>query len=95
MIINATFDNAIIKPIQMESKTLAGIILPQKDKEQQRIAQVIGVGSGLMQDGRQVDMQVKPGDIVIYPSFAGEQVKIDGEKHIIMSQQHILAVLEK
>ena len=87
-------DRVVIKKVEAEEKTASGIILPGSAKEQPQVAQVIEVGPGGFVDGNEVKMEVEVGDKVIYSKYAGNEVKIDGEEYLILSQSDILAVIE-
>ena len=88
-------DRVVIKQVEAEETTKSGIVLPNQAKEKPQEAEVIAVGPGGIVDGKEVSMQVKTGDRVIYSKYAGTEVKIDGEDYIIVRQNDILAVVEK
>ncbi|MCJ7854996.1 co-chaperone GroES [Lachnospiraceae bacterium NSJ-143] len=87
-------DKVVIKQMEAEEKTKSGIVLPTQSKEKPQEAEVIAVGPGGMVDGKEVKMQVKAGDRVIYSKYSGTEIKIDGEALIIVRQGDILAVVE-
>ena len=87
-------DRVVIKSIEMEETTKSGIVLPGSAKEKPQMAKVIAVGPGGNVDGKEIVMNVKVGDQVIYSKYAGTEVKIDGEELMIVRQQDILAVVE-
>ncbi len=87
-------DRVLIKRVEAEEKTKSGIILPNKAQEQPQIAEVMAVGSGGVIDGKEIKMEVKVGDRVIFAKYGGTDVKVDGEDYIILKQQDILAVVE-
>ncbi len=87
-------DRVVIKQLEAEETTKSGIVLPGAAKEKPQEAQVIAVGPGGVVDGKEVEMQVKVDDKVIYSKYAGTEVKIDGEELIIVRQNDILAVVE-
>ena len=87
-------DRVVIKQLEAEETTKSGIVLPNQAKEKPQQAEVVAVGPGGMVDGKQVEMQVKVGDKVIYSKYAGTEVKLDGEEYIIVKQSDILAVVE-
>ena len=78
----------------MEETTKSGILLTGTAKEKPQMAEVLAVGPGGMVDGKEVVMNVKPGDKVIYSKYAGTEVKIDGQEIIIVRQSDILATVE-
>ena len=87
-------DRVIIKNMEAEEKTVGGIILTTSAKEKPQMAEVIAVGPGGVIDGKEVIMQVKVGDKVIYSKYAGTEVKMDGVEYIIVRQNDILAIVE-
>lgn len=87
-------DRVVIKQLVAEETTKSGIVLPGASQEKPQQAEVIAVGPGGMVDGKEVAMQVKVGDIVIFSKYSGTEVKIDGEELIIVKQGDILAVCE-
>ncbi|MBR5111422.1 MAG: co-chaperone GroES [Clostridia bacterium] len=94
MNIKPLFDRVVIKNVEAEETTKSGIILTSAAKEKPQMAEVLAVGPGGMVDGKEVAMQVKPGQKVIYSKYAGTEVKLDGEEIIIVRQSDILAVVE-
>ena len=87
-------DKVFIKQMEAEEKTKSGIVLPTQSKEKPQEAEVIAVGPGGMVDGKEVKMQVKVGDKIIYSKYSGTEIKIDGETLIIVRQNEILAIVE-
>ena len=87
-------DRVVIKQLEAEEKTKSGIVLPSQAKEKPQEAEVIAVGPGGVVDGKEIKMEVKVGDRIIYSKYAGTEVKIDGEEYIIVKQNDILAVVE-
>lgn len=87
-------DRVVIKKVEAEEKTASGIVLPGAAKEQPQIAEVIEVGPGGVVDGKEVIMELKVGDNVIFQKYSGTEVKLQGEEFIIVKQSDILAVLE-
>ena len=87
-------DRVVIKMVEAEETTKSGIILTGAAKEKPEVAEIIEVGPGGMVDGKEVVMNVKPGDKVIYSKYAGTEVKIDGQEIIIVRQSDILATVE-
>ena len=84
----------VIKKMEAVEKTEGGLILSGSAKEKPQQAEVIAVGPGGVVDGKEVTMQVKAGQKVIYSKYAGTDVKLDGEEYIIVRQNDILAVVE-
>ena len=87
-------DRVVIKALVAEETTKSGIVLPGQAKEKPQQAEVIAVGPGGMVDGKEVKMQVKEGDKIIYSNYSGTEVKLDDEDLIIVKQSDILAVIE-
>ena len=87
-------DRVVLKQLEAEQTTKSGIVLPGQEKEKPQQAEVIAVGPGGVVDGKEIKMEVKSGDKVIYSKYAGTEVKIDGEELIIVRQSDILAVVE-
>ncbi len=87
-------DRVVIKQLVAEEKTKSGIILPDNAKEKPQEAEVIAVGPGGMVNGKEVKMQVKVGDKVIYSKYAGTEFKMDKEEYIIVRQDDILAIVK-
>ena len=84
----------VLKQVEAEETTKSGLILTTSAQEKPQEAEVIAVGPGGMVDGKEVTMQVKPGDKVIYSKYAGNEVKLEGEEYIIVRQNDILAIVE-
>ncbi|HOV68884.1 MAG TPA: co-chaperone GroES [Clostridia bacterium] len=94
MTIKPLFDRVVIKPITAEETTKSGIVLPGTAKEKPQMAEVIAVGPGGKVDGKDITMQVKVGDKVLYSKYAGNEVKVDNDEVIIIRQNDILAIVE-
>lgn len=87
-------DRVVLKQLEAEETTKSGIILTSSAQEKPQEAEVIAVGPGGMVDGKEVKMQVKEGDKIIYSKYSGTEVKLDDEDLIIVKQSDILAVIE-
>lgn len=87
-------DRVVIKKVEAEETTKSGIVLPGTAKEKPQMAEVIAVGPGGVVDGKEVKMEVKVGDKVIFSKYSGNDVKIDGEELTILRQDDILAIVE-
>ncbi len=87
-------DRVVIKQLEAEETTKSGIVLPSQSKEKPQQAEVVAVGPGGMVDGKEIKMEVKVGDRVIYSKYAGTEVKLDEEEYIIVKQNDILAIVE-
>ncbi len=87
-------DRVILKYQEAEEKTQSGIILPGSAKEKPQEAVVMAVGDGIGCDGKNVQMQVKEGDRVIFSKYAGTEIKVDEVEYTIVSQKDIIAIVE-
>ena len=94
MTIKPLGDRVVIKMIEMEETTRSGIVLPGTAKEKPQVAEIVAVGPGGIVDGKEVVMQVKPGDRVLISKYAGTEVKIDKVDYTILKQGEILAIVE-
>jgi chaperonin GroES len=94
MKLNPLCDRVVLKQLEAEETTKSGIVLPGTAKEKPQQAEVIAVGPGGMVDGKEIKMEVKPGDKVIYSKYAGTEVKLEEEEFIIVKQNDILAIVE-
>ncbi len=89
-------DRVIVKRVEEEEKTKGGIIIPDTAKEKPMEGKVIAAGKGkVLEDGKIHPLDVKAGDRVLFGKYAGTEVKIDGEEHLIMREDDILGVIEK
>jgi chaperonin GroES len=88
-------DRVIVKRVEEEEKTKGGIIIPDTAKEKPIEGKVIAVGKGkVLDNGQQVPLEVKKGDRVLFAKYAGTDIKIDGEEHLIMREDDIIAVVD-
>ena len=89
-------DRVVIEPIEQEEKTASGIILPETAKEKPQEGKIIAVGAGRRdEDGKRVPMDVKEGDRVLFAKYAGTEVKLAGDKKVlILKETDILAIVE-
>jgi len=86
-------DRVLVKRIEAEEKTAGGIVLPDTAKEKPKEGEIVAVGEGkLLDSGERSELQLKVGDRVLFSSYAGTEVKIDGEDYVIMREEDILAV---
>jgi chaperonin GroES len=89
-------DRVIVKRVKEEEKTKGGIIIPDTAKEKPIEGEVIAVGSGkVLDDGSVRKLEVKKGDRVLFGTYSGTEVKIDGDEHLILREEDILGVIEK
>ena len=94
MKITPLFDKVVIAPVESDDKTKSGIVLPTAAQEKQQMATVLAVGPGGVIDGKDVTMQVKEGQKILFSKYAGSEFKLDGKDVIIIRQSDILAVIE-
>ncbi len=87
-------DKVVLKQLEAEETTKSGIVLPGQAKEKPQQAEVIAVGPGGVVDGKEVTMQVKVGDKVIYSKYAGTEVKLGEDEYIVVKQNDIVAIVE-
>ena len=87
-------DRVVLKQIIAEETTKSGIVLPGQAKEKPQQAEVVAVGPGKTEDGKEVKMEVSVGQKVIFSEYAGSKVKLDDEEYIVVKQSDILAVIE-
>jgi chaperonin GroES len=89
-------DRVLIKRVQEEQKTKGGIIIPDTAKEKPIEGEVVAVGNGKVQeDGTVRKLDVKAGDRVLFGKFAGTEIKLDGEEHLILREDDIMGVVGK
>jgi chaperonin GroES len=95
MAIKPLEDRVLVKPIEGESKTESGLYLPDTAKEKPVRGKVVATGPGKRLDnGQRAQMQVKKGDTVVYGKYAGTEVEIKGDKHLILRETELLGVIE-
>ena len=89
-------DKVLVERVEAESKTTGGIVLPDTAKEKPQRGKVISVGEGkMLENGSRKEIQVRKGDLVLFTSYAGTEIKIDGKEYLIMDESDIMAVMEK
>jgi chaperonin GroES len=88
-------DRIIVKRLEEEERTKGGIIIPDTAKEKPIEGKVIAVGDGkIKEDGKKIPLEVKKGDRVLFTKYGGNEIKIDGEEHLMMREDDILAIIE-
>jgi chaperonin GroES len=88
-------DRVMIRRVEAEEKTKGGIVLPDTAKEKPREGVVVAVGKGrLLENGERVPFSVKPKDRILFSSYAGTEVKLDGDEYLILGEDEILAILQ-
>ena len=88
-------DKVVLKQLVAEETTKSGIVLPGQAKEKPQQAEVVAVGPGGVVDGKEVTMQVKVGDKVIFSKYSGTEVKLGEEEYIVVKQNDIVAIVEE
>jgi chaperonin GroES len=88
-------DHVLVKRLEAEAKSAGGIVLPDTAKEKPKEGRVIAVGDGkTLEGGKKTEFQVKKGDRVLFTSYAGTEITIEGQEYVVMSEDDILAVIE-
>ncbi len=88
-------DKILVKRLEAQEITKGGIVLPDSAKEKPKEGKVVEVGPGkVTDDGSRSEMQLKKGDHILFTSYAGTEIKVDGEEYLIMSEDDVLAVVE-
>jgi len=88
-------EKVLLKRLEAEEKTRGGIVLPETAKEKPQKGKIIALGDGkLLEDGKRAEFQVKKGQTVLFASYAGTEIKVDGEEYLLMDEGDILAVLD-
>jgi chaperonin GroES len=89
-------DRILVKRIEEEETTAGGIIIPDTAKEKPMEGKVVAVGRGrVSEDGKLMPLDLKKGDRILFSKYAGTEVKIEGEEHLIMREEDVLGVIEK
>jgi chaperonin GroES len=94
MKVKPLFDRIVIEAVESEETTKSGIVLPGSAQEKPQMARVLAVGPGGLVDGKDVTMQLKVGDKILYSKYAGSEFKVDGKTVTILRQGDVLAVVE-
>jgi chaperonin GroES len=88
-------DKVIVKRVEAEAKTAGGIVLPDSAKEKPKRGIILAVGNGrVLDDGTRSQMQLKKNDQVLFTSYAGTEIKVDGEEYLIMDETDVLGVID-
>jgi chaperonin GroES len=89
-------DRVVVKVLESEERTKAGIVIPDTAKEKPQKGKVISVGPGRVNEetGQRIPIEVKAGDTIIFAKYGGTEIKLEGEEYLILSERDILAVLE-
>lgn len=87
-------DRVLIKRLTEEEKTKGGIIIPDSAKEKPQEGRVVAVGKGRLDDGKVIPLDVRAGDKILFSKYSGNEVKLEGEEHLILKEEEILGILE-
>ena len=88
-------DRVIVKRLEEEEKTKGGIIIPDTAKEKPVEGKILAVGNGkMLENGKIIPLEVEKGDRVLFGKYAGTEIKIEGEEHLIMREDDIIAIVE-
>jgi len=88
-------DRILVKRIEEEEKTKGGIIIPDAAKEKPQEGKVVAVGDGkTLESGKKAPLTVKPGDKILFGKYSGTEIKVDGEEHLILREDDVLAIFE-
>ena len=87
-------DRVVVQPLEGESKTKSGIIIPDTAKEKSHRGKVLAVGEGKTHEGKLMPVAVKVGETVLYKEYAGDEFKLDGEEVVILKEEDIIAIIE-
>jgi len=87
-------DRIIVKRLEEENKTKGGLIIPDTAKEKPQQGKVVAGGPGRRDDGKVLPLDVKAGDTVLFAKYAGTEIKLDGEDHLILREDDVLGVVE-
>lgn len=87
-------DKIVVKRLEADEKTAGGILLPDSAREKPKQGKVLSLGEGrVLEDGKRASFQVKEGDKVLFSSYAGSEIQIDGDEYLIMTEDDILAIV--
>jgi chaperonin GroES len=88
-------DRVVVKPLEAETTTASGLVIPDTAKEKPQEGEVIAVGPGRFEEGQRLPLDVAPGDVVLYSKYGGTEVKYGGEEFLILSARDLLAKIQK
>jgi chaperonin GroES len=95
MKVKPLYDRILVKRIEEEAKTKGGIIIPDAAKEKPQEGRVVAVGAGkMLETGKTAPLIVKAGDKILFGKYSGSEIKVDGEEHLILREDDILAIIE-
>lgn len=87
-------DRILVKPVEAETTTASGLVIPDTAKEKPQEGVVLAVGPGRYEDGKRIPLDVKEGDRVLYSKYGGTEVKYNNEEYLVLSARDVLAVIE-
>jgi chaperonin GroES len=88
-------DRIIVLRLEEAEQQIGGIIIPDTAKEKPQQGKVVAAGNGkLKDDGKRIPLDVRPGDLILFGKYAGQEIKLEGEEHLIMKEDEVLAVIE-
>ena len=88
-------DRLVVKPIEQEETTASGLVLPETAKEKPQQGSVLSIGPGRRDDdGKRIEMDVAVGDTILYAKYAGTEIKVEGDKLLILKESDVLAIME-
>ncbi len=94
MKVKPLYDRLVVKRLEEEEKTKGGIIIPDAAKEKPQEGRVIAVGDGkVLENGQKAPLSVKVGDKILFGKYSGTEIKIDGDEHLIMREDDVLAII--
>ncbi len=89
-------DRVLVKPIERETQLPSGLVLPETAKDKPQIGEVLAVGPGAKtEDGKRVPLDVKVGQKVAFPKYAGTEIKLNGDEYLLIQERDLLAVVEE
>ena len=89
-------DRVLVQPLEAETTTASGLVIPDTAKEKPQEGKVLAIGPGRVDDkGVRIPMDIKPDDVVIYSKYGGTEVKYNGQEYLLLNARDILAVVEK
>ena len=95
MALRPLHDRILVQRLEEEEQKVGGIIIPDTAKEKPQQGKVIAVGAGKAdKDGKRIPLDVKAGDTILFGKYSGQEIKIEGDEHLIMREDEVLAVLE-
>jgi chaperonin GroES len=95
MNIRPLHDRIIVQRLEEGEQQIGGIIIPDSAKEKPQQGKVLAVGSGKINDeGKRIPLDVKPGNLILFGKYSGQEIKLDGEEYLIVKEDEVLAVIE-